>query len=479
MNLYYETSDEKVKLYHGDCRRMPEIEIGSIDMIATSPPYWGKRDYGEEVVTIWGGEDECEHEWGGLLQREMSGGPTGLEERPATRWVAASQYCSLCGAWRGQLGLEPTWQEYIAHLCECAREWWRVLKPTGNLFVNIGDTFAGSWGNMSHPRARDYPEGRPPQSAPGMMPKNKLGIPYRLRFALNDMGWVSRADIIWHKGKEYPDGKITKVAMPESVKDRMACSYEMLFHFVKEPRGYWFDLDAVRRPLADSSIGRAERYEEAMEKYGSPERPDSKHRQGGVEQAHAYAGMASGRSKAPYKASGSNPGDVWIIQPEPFPLKHYAVWPSELCERMIKVGCPKEVCPKCGKPRERITRTENPPHDGETESSYAEGTTAKRLAMLRQASRRRGGEFVDQRHTIGWSDCGCGAGFVPGVVLDPFFGDSYRIAKEALKLGRNCIGVDLKEDYLEMAKGVALYGEKGWGKEKERREEGVKQAVLL
>jgi len=255
----------------------------------------------------------------------------------------------------------------------------------------------------------------------------KLGIPYRLRFALNDMGWVSRDDIIWYKGKRYPDGKITKVAMPESVKDRMSCSYEMLFHFVKEPKGYWFDLDAVRRHPYRTAMGARDKVP------------------GETREGRGYV-----EAKPAEQSAGANPGDVWIIQPEPFPLKHYAVWPSELCERMIKVGCPKEVCPKCGKPRERIVERSG----GTYEDRKRKGVGGP--YNLKPEEYQTCG--MSTAITIGWSDCGCGEGFVPGICLDPFGGGSGRLQERALFLGRNAIMVDMKEEYLEMAKSKLLQG---------------------
>jgi len=273
--------------------------------------------------------------------------------------------------------------------------------------------------------------------------KMKLGIPYRLRFALNDMGWVSRDDIIWYKGKRYPDGKITKVAMPESVKDRMSCSYEMLFHFVKEPKGYFFDLDAVRRPHAQSSLERARYpynvYPHAWEEGAIP----------------VSGGKTVNLQNHP---SGANPGDVWIIQPEPFKEAHYAVWPSKLCERMIKVGCPKEVCPKCGKPRERISEDAEWYAELKAKTGSFHDHSMDAEAGWRQPKKPGFKAVTAERHTIGWSDCGCGEGFVPGICLDPFGGGSGRLQERALFLGRNAIMVDMKEEYLEMAKSKLLQG---------------------
>jgi len=335
----------------------------------------------------------------------------------------------------------------------------RILKPTGNLFVNMGDTFHGGKGQSGHgsPEYQAAREGisiNKPQdhiAGPGLtrpqdgragIPKMKLGIPYRLRFALNDMGWVSRDDIIWYKGKEYPDGHITKVAMPESVKDRMSCSYEMVFHFVKEPKGYWFDLDAVRRPHTSMEAGHKEyipRNDKIVQSVGVSEKSN-------IRGGHT---------------AGANPGDVWIIQPEPFKEAHYAVWPSKLCERMIKVGCPKEVCPKCGKPRERITVGKSPNAFNVRVADVKAGRIkhTDRVASKAEVEAYDPKTYSGQgKRTIGWSDCGCGEGFVPGVILDPFFGGSGRIAERALYFGRNVIGVDMKEEYLEMAKKRLLQG---------------------
>lgn len=469
MELYFE--DEHASFYLGDARNL-DVPDESVDLIFTSPPYYGKRWYGEEVITVSGGDPECSHVWGDELPPHHPG------QVEQTKWKNAEaagkgqtapsgQYCSLCGCWRGSLGLEPTWQLYIEHLCECAREWWKKLKPTGSLVINIGDTFATHTSKRSAQFGGDiedeanliFTQARPPQNYPEKM---KLGIPWRLRFALNDMGWVSRGDWVWYKGKEYPDGTISKVAMPESVKDRMSASYEMVFHFVKS-RGnrcerYFYDLDAIRQPHRDS---------------GRIALPSSRGQTDWAANAPLnQPQMSSGPNGVGQYPAGANPGDVWIIQPEPFKLKHYAVWPSELCERVIKVACPKEVCPKCGKPRERITNRES--IELRPKSGSIRGHSPSSRVYLGQAQRGCRSVTID---TIGWSDCGCGEGFVPGVILDPFCGGSGRAARMARKLGRRFIGVDLKSTYLEMSRECYLQGET---KEiQEQQELGAKQGVLL
>lgn len=164
--------------------------------------------------------------------------------------------CRRCGAWRGVLGLEPTYDLYVRHLIEVFDAIGRVLKPAGTCWVNLGDTYAGSWGNyapggirgVQRPRTQEglrWPRRayadttmRPPSSHAQPVPRKSLClIPMRFALAMSESGWTLRNVIIWHKPNH----------MPSSVKDRFANSWEYLFFFVKNPR-YDFDLDAVREP---------------------------------------------------------------------------------------------------------------------------------------------------------------------------------------------------------------------------------------
>jgi len=207
----------------GDCVNvMKGFPAESIDMVMFSPPYWGLRDYGEGTETVWGGSSDCDHEWVekvcGLVhenRNNLRGSQEEVVGKTGTAWIRKYDqktvgFCVKCGAWRGQLGLEPNFQMYIAHMVEVCREIKRVLKKTGSVYIVLGDTF---------------------------MNKQKLGIPWRIRFALNEDGWISRSDIVWHKPN----------AMPASVKDRLNTTYEMIFHFVKQEK-YYYNLDAIREP---------------------------------------------------------------------------------------------------------------------------------------------------------------------------------------------------------------------------------------
>ncbi|MGB9848868.1 MAG: DNA-methyltransferase [Moorellaceae bacterium] len=208
------------EIRQGDCRSLlKELPDESVDLILTSPPYWSLRDYGSSAEAVWGGDPACVHEW----EEKPKGWPNrgyatrGAEaKRPELKWEksvpSGGASCRKCGAWRGQLGLEPDWRMYVEHLREVFRECHRVLKRSGSLALVLGDTFASSNGK----------EGAP---CPGTPEKMKLGIPWRVRFALNDDGWISRDDIIWKKSN----------SMPSSVRTRFACTYEVVLRFIIDP----------------------------------------------------------------------------------------------------------------------------------------------------------------------------------------------------------------------------------------------------
>lgn len=126
--------------------KLAEIDAGSIQCAITSPPYWGLRDYGLEPVE-WGGASDCEHEWGDTVLGDSRGGsgtPTDKNNRGEGygRDSERGQFCQKCGAWRGQLGLEPMPEQYVAHLVEVFRAVRRVLRDDGTLWVNLGSSYA-------------------------------------------------------------------------------------------------------------------------------------------------------------------------------------------------------------------------------------------------------------------------------------------------------------------------------------------------
>lgn len=231
----------------------------SIDCQITSPPYWGLRDYGIEP-SIWDGDENCAHEW--KSRTYQIGSVAGNKDRTTPFFtqrnnvnesqkarVPTTQFCLKCGAWKGQLGLEPDFNLFIKHLCAIFDEVKRVLKKDGICWVNLGDTYLGS--NQGYGTKKGQGSGiqnaadgyfaasnqTPPAAKFKSMAKCLAMIPERFAIGMIDRGWILRNKIIWHKPNH----------MPTSIRDRFANSWEYLFMFVKSKK-YYFDLDAVREP---------------------------------------------------------------------------------------------------------------------------------------------------------------------------------------------------------------------------------------
>ena len=196
-------------LYRADARAIP-LPDESVHCVVTSPPYFGLRDYG---LSNWqGGDAACRHE------RIAAPGASRVDgNMPANTnhvkqpWPGA--VCGHCGAeqTKAGIGLEDTLDEYLAALVEVSREVWRVLRPDGTFWLNLGDSYAGSWGN-------------------GLPPKNLLMVPARVAMALQAEGWYLRRDIIWFKPN----------SMPESVRDRPTGAHEYIWLFSKSgAQIYW------------------------------------------------------------------------------------------------------------------------------------------------------------------------------------------------------------------------------------------------
>lgn len=239
-----------------------------IDVVITSPPYWGLRDYG--VKSIFGGDPNCKHvfaEYHSKLLHEnrqnLDGGTIGnaeFREKLHGFGNAKAGFCQKCGAWYGQLGLEPHPQMYINHLVMICHEIKRVLKKSGSFYLNLGDTYGthqSGGKNSSHNfRSPEIAEKvghslkkpRKGFSEKFIMEKQLLLIPSRVAVALQDDGWVCRNDIIWHKPNP----------MPSSAKDRLKNTFDHVFHFVKS-RKYYYDLDAIRELHQSRASGNKQR----------------------------------------------------------------------------------------------------------------------------------------------------------------------------------------------------------------------------
>jgi len=199
------------EVHQGDSReKLKEMPEESVDMVVTSPPYYGLRDYGDDVESIWGGEDDCKHDWGTVTKKPRGGNNTeenppdvgGNEHTQETRLRGGdgieSNYCSKCGAWKGQLGLEPSPIQFVRNITEICNEIYRVLKPEGSFYLNLGDTYAGGggisgvpddWDSASTQDREKYPDSVPARDVE-FPDKCKMLIPHRTAISLMDNGWI-------------------------------------------------------------------------------------------------------------------------------------------------------------------------------------------------------------------------------------------------------------------------------------------------
>jgi DNA modification methylase len=272
-------------IYQGDCLDiMPTLETESVQCVMTSPPYYGLRDYGID----------------------------------------------------GQIGLESTPEEYVAKLVAVFREVWRVLRDDGTVWLNLGDSYNGSGKAGSKPeyQAKHTEFGKPskeksrfgmPTNIKTLKPKDLIGIPWRVAFALQTDGWWLRSDIIWSKPNP----------MPESVTDRCTKAHEYIFLLTKAAR-YFYDAQAIKEPAT----------------YGIPNSPESissPYGQGFTRRAKKISGtynQDSGRNDGNRHPSGTyttdtgkrNRRSVWVITTRPYRGAHFATFPPELPEICIKAG---------------------------------------------------------------------------------------------------------------------------------------------
>lgn len=241
-------------------RTLPDC---SVDCCVTSPPYYGLRDYGVD----------------------------------------------------GQIGLENTAQEYIVRLVEVFREVRRVLKNDGTLWLNIGDTYAGSGrGHSVKPNKQQKASvvsGLSGVVPDGCKPKDLIGIPWTLAFALREDGWYLRQEIIWAKPNP----------MPESVSDRCTKSHESIFLFSKKPH-YHYDAEAIKEDAITSM-----------------EREDVK-RGGFSGKRHKHSEIKHISDSFRAIRERRNKRDVWTVSTKPYKGAHFAVFPEELIKPCILAGCP-------------------------------------------------------------------------------------------------------------------------------------------
>lgn len=259
------------RIIEGDCLEvMQSLDAGSVQVCVTSPPYYGLRDYGVD----------------------------------------------------GQIGLEPTPDEYVAKMVAVFREVRRVLRNDGTLWLNLGDSYSNA-GTRQGDRGGAVSENTNAQRmigsgyrprVGGLKNKDLIGIPWRVALALQADGWYLRSDIIWHKPNP----------MPESVTDRPTKSHEYLFLLAKSPT-YYYDADAIAEPLA--------RPDEATRKtparFGGADKWEEAQKQSRLHSGREYTGTPTGTR---------NKRTVWTVATQPYKGAHFATFPPKLIEPCILAG---------------------------------------------------------------------------------------------------------------------------------------------
>lgn len=253
-------------IHVGDCLDiLPTLEAGSVHTCITSPPYFGLRDYG------------CD----------------------------------------GQIGLEPTPAEFVAALVTVFREARRVLRDDGTVWLNLGDTYARSdkkggsgFGGKNQKYLGDSYERAHASIPPGLKPKDLIGIPWKVAFALQDDGWYLRQDLVWSKPN----------VMPESVRDRCTKSHEYIFLLSKSQR-YYFDAGAIAEPIAEATV---------------KDRVDT----GRFRPDRGFPGSASAGCGRLGDKDTRNKRSVWTVPTMPFSEAHFATFPEALIEPCVLAGAP-------------------------------------------------------------------------------------------------------------------------------------------
>lgn len=287
----------------------------TVQCCVTSPPYYLLRDYGT-ARWIGGTDPNCDH-------REKRGGNGSRSKKQITSTGTQTyQYrnvCAKCGAMSIdlQIGMEKTPEEYIENLVCVFREVWRVMKPDGTLWLNLGDSYATGQkgGEKEHLGDKSYtnkgslniPKLKPNN---GLKPKNLMMIPARVAMALQAVGWYLRSEIVWHKSNP----------MTEPVKDRPTRSHEMIYLLSKSEK-YYYDYEAILEP----SIGRKGKQNSFARKVQESPPPGQRNQHRENREDIEYSGMRNMR-------------DVWTVATQSYRGAHFATYPEKLIEPCILAG---------------------------------------------------------------------------------------------------------------------------------------------
>jgi len=263
--------------------KLKEIESNTVQCVVTSPPYWGLRDYGSD----------------------------------------------------GQLGLEETPEIYVENMVEVFREIKRVLKKDGTVWLNLGDSYHRTGSDQPHQKGLLNTENtnqrygfnkNHKKKISNIKPKDLVGIPWRVAFALQADGWYLRQDIIWHKPNP----------MPESVKDRCTKSHEYIFLLTKSAK-YYYNIDAIKEK-ATWVENRSSGMERNAESYRNKVKYNDTNYGGGGTSFKGHSGNYKANGKLINPDGLRNKRSVWSINTKPYKEAHFAVFPPKLPELCIKAG---------------------------------------------------------------------------------------------------------------------------------------------
>ena len=380
----------------GDCReKLKELPEKSIQCCVTSTPYWGLRKY------LRDGHPDAEKE----------------------------------------IGQEATPELFVANIVSVFSEVWRVLRDDGTLWLNIGDSYAraGGWlDNSGLDGVKRGMSGRAVSNVqknvngqklpPGLKSKDLVGVPWMVAFALRRAGWYLRQDIIWNKPS----------CMPESVTDRCTKSHEYIFLLTKSDK-YFYDNEAIKEPVSEAHSNDKRPHGVLRQRFY----PESKYVKAGMIELNTSEFPTEERSNTRNKRS------VWSVNSTPYSGAHFATFPPDLIKPCILAGTSaKGACPECRSPWERIVNVQKATSKEcpKTQAAHlARGGTSKPVGTVGKSG---GGRINGFTETKGWQPtCRCGReDVVPCVVLDPF-GGSGTTGMVSTELGRDCVLVELNEEY--------------------------------
>lgn len=409
---------------------LKKIPSESVHCVVTSPPYWALRDYKA----------------------------------------------------RGQIGLEKTPQAFVKNLVSVFREVRRVLRNDGTFWLNIGDSYNAQAGqqNLTHSIATkrgggvkcSTPKYRLKKKLLGSIkPKDLIGVPWRLALALQEDGWYLRSDIIWNKPNP----------MPSSATDRPTLSHEYIFLLTKSKK-YFYDQDAIRTPLKESSVTRLSQDTLSMQ-IGSARGNGGMKKNGNMKAV--YKALPDGQSNLRKKrarergeswhdhenneelgnrigeklsnAAGANIKSVWTFPTQGYAKAHFATFPQMLPLICIQAGTsPAGACSQCGSPRLRITEKRLVPTAKAAKTAVIDARDDEADENDAGSNRQKDGHMpgmATEVTTLGFKrNCKCKTdSVIPCTVLDPFSG-SGTTGLVATSLGRRYIGIDINKSYLEMAR---------------------------